>query len=78
MPSLCRYKDVFGAPGTGVHKHVFGIAWVDTVMTVLIAAVLSYSTGWNFLPSLLILFVLGIIMHRLFCVRTTVDKFLFG
>ena len=27
---------------------------------------------------LLILFVLGILLHRLFCVKTTLDRFLFG
>jgi len=31
----------------------------------------------SFLYTAICLFILGIILHRLFCVRTTVDKILF-
>jgi hypothetical protein len=73
---LCQYKDALGIPGKGVHFHVFGIAVMDVLMTILGAWGISRWTGWNFIYVLLSLFILGIILHRLFCVKTTLDKLL--
>jgi len=76
--SLCKYKDVFGAPKTGVHSYrLFNIAVVDVMATIAIAFVMSKYTGYPFWFVLIGMFILGIILHRLFCVRTTVDKLLF-
>ena len=75
---LCQYKDSLGKPGEGVHKYrIFNIAIVDVVLTIIIALLLSYLFKINFFIMLIILFLLGIIIHRIFCVRTTVDKLLF-
>jgi len=46
-------------------------------MTIVAAFVISYLSKYSFFYTLLFLFVLGIILHRLFCVRTTIDKLLF-
>jgi hypothetical protein len=74
--SLCPYSNIFGRPGEGVHKYrVFNIAIVDTVMTIVAAFLISRKHFWMVLA---LLFLLGIILHRLFCVRTTVDRFLFS
>jgi hypothetical protein len=71
-------QNIFGEPGTGVHSYrVFNLAIVDIVLTVLLAYGLSQYFMWNFLVVLLFLFILGIIMHRLFGVKTTIDKLLF-
>ena len=76
--SLCKYKNLFGEPGTGVHSYrIFGIAIVDVLLTILVAYIISFLTKFSFTLTLIILFILGIILHRLFCVRTTVDKLLF-
>ena len=76
--NLCKYKDIFGKPGKGAHSYRFmGIAVVDVVATLLVAFLISYFAKYNFLNTCIILFILGIIAHRLFCVRTTVDKLLF-
>lgn len=76
---LCKYKNMFGEVGTGVHAHrVFNIAIVDVLATMFLALVIRLLIPKsNYLIILVILFILGIVMHRLFCVRTTVDKFLF-
>ena len=71
---LCQYKDVLGIPGKGVHFHVFGIAIMDVLMTILGAWGISRWTGWKFIYVLPGFFILGIILHRLFCVKTTIDK----
>jgi hypothetical protein len=79
MLEFCKYKDLFGKPGKGVHSYrIFNIAIVDVLLTILGAFIISYFMKFNFATTLLVLFLLGIILHRLFCVRTTVDKLLFN
>ena len=75
---LCRYKDILGKPKEGIHKYrIFNIAIVDVIMTLIGAYIIAYFTNYSFLTVSIILFLLGIFLHRIFCVRTTVDKWLF-
>jgi len=75
---LCRYKDIFGRPREGAHAYrLFDIAVVDVVATVLLAFVISRAFSLSVCKSLVALFIIGIIAHRAFCVRTTVDKLVF-
>ena len=71
---FCQYKDLLGIPSKGIHFHIFGIAIMDVIMTIIGGILLAYIFKWNYFWTILILFVLGIILHRLFCVRTTIDK----
>ena len=76
--SLCKYKNMLGEPNKGIHSYrLFGLAIVDVIMTVLAAALISYFRKQPFIRVLLLLFLLGIVLHRFFCVRTTIDKLLF-
>lgn len=66
----CKYKDIFGKPREGVHAiRIFDIAIVDLLLTFLAAWFISdkYFPG-NLLVVFFALFLLGMIMHRLFCV----------
>lgn len=75
---LCRYKDIFGRPKEGAHAYrIFDIAVVDVTATVVVAYVIARVFGFAFWKSLVALFLIGIISHRAFCVRTTVDKWVF-
>jgi hypothetical protein len=77
--NLCKYSDILGKPNEGVHSYrLFGIAILDVIMTIVAAFLISYFLKFSFLYTLVFLFILGIILHRLFCVKTTVDKLLFG
>lgn len=68
---LCQYKDIFGAPRTGAHSYrVFDIAIVDTALTAAAAYYISRNSEYSFPVIFSGLFVLGIGMHRLFCVDT--------
>jgi hypothetical protein len=79
MIDLSAYKDIFGAPRTGAHSYRFmGFAIVDTVLTVLAALLLAWFFRWSFVYTLLTLFIVGILLHNLFSVRTTVDGLVFG
>jgi len=76
--NLCKYKNLLGKPGEGIHSfQIGGIAVADVLMTVIGSIIFSLLFKWNFLYTLFGLFLLGIFLHRIFCVRTTVDKFLF-
>jgi hypothetical protein len=76
--NLCKYKNILGIPGKGVHSYkIFNISIVDVILTLIVAYIISYIFKKSFFLVSVILFVLGIFLHRLFCVRTTVDKLLF-
>ncbi len=76
--SLCQYKDILGKPGEGAHSYrIANFAIVDVLLTVIGALVLSKVFKWNFLKTLIILFILGIIMHKIFCVKTTINNLIF-
>ena len=77
---LCQYKDILGKPGQGVHSYrFFNIAIVDVLLTILAAYTIHFlNPKYSFIFILSILFLLGIFFHRIFCVKTTIDKFLFN
>lgn len=76
---LCRYKDIFGRPREGAHAYrIFDIAVVDVAATVVVAFIIARVFDFVFWKSLVVLFIIGIISHRAFCVRTTVDKLIFS
>ena len=76
---LCKYKDIFGKVDKGIHSYrIFNIAIVDVILTILGAFIIHlFTPSYNFYLILLLLFILGIILHRIFCVKTTIDKLLF-
>ena len=77
--NLCKYKNALGEPGKGIHSYrLFGIAIADVIMTIFGAFLISYFFKFSFIKTLLILFLTGIVLHRVFCVRTTIDKLLFN
>ena len=75
---LCQYKNSLGVPGEGIHKYrIFNISIVDVILTIILALFLSWVFSINFWLMLVFTFLLGIILHKIFCVKTTVDKILF-
>ena len=76
--NLCKYKDALGKPGIGIHSYrIFNIAIADVIMTLIGAFIISYFYNISFIRISIFLFILGIILHRIFCVKTTIDKLLF-
>ena len=76
---LCEYKNMLGKVGEGVHSiRIFNIAIVDVLLTIIGAYIIHlFAPSYRFSIILLTLFATGIVLHWLFCVRTTVDKLLF-
>jgi hypothetical protein len=76
--NLCKYKDALGKPDVGIHSYrIFNIAIADVIMTFIGAFIISYFYNISFVKTSIFLFILGIILHRIFCVETTIDKLLF-
>jgi hypothetical protein len=75
---LCQYANILGEPRKGVHEKripIIDIAYNDFVATAIAGIIfyLMFGSYWFFFP-----FILGIILHRLFCVNTTLNKLIFG
>lgn len=77
--SLCKYRHMFGEEGKGFHSvRLFNIAILDLLATVLGAWAIAYYFKLNFFIVLVVALIIGIILHRLFCVNTTINKTIFG
>jgi len=82
---LCKYKNIFGQVNTGIHSYrLFNIAIIDVLFTILGAYLLYHLQIFifskyhiTFINILIFLFILGIILHKIFCVNTTINKLLF-
>ena len=73
----CPFKNILGEPGKGIHSfRLFNISVVDVLLTVLLAYLTKGNR--NFFIVLLFWFILGIILHHIFCVKTTIGKIIFG
>lgn len=77
--SLCKYADMFGKPNSGVHSYrLFNVAIVDVMVTIIGGYMMSKYFGYKTKDTIIILFLIGIIIHKLFCVDTTINKLIFG
>lgn len=75
---LCKYKDIIGKPDSGLRKYrIFDIAILDAVVTIIGAYLIALFFKWPLLYTIIVVFIIGIISHRVFCVRTGLDKKLF-
>jgi hypothetical protein len=83
MSKLCPYRDVLGKPNEGFHKHFLGIAINDVIGTILIGILIWFildktSHHVDLWKIEVFLFLLAIVLHRMFCVNTTINKLIFG
>ena len=77
--SLCPYKNIFGKVGEGPHKYrLFGFAIVDTVATLVLAFIITRYTKQDPTLVFVALVLLSIIVHRAFCVESTLTKLALG
>ena len=76
---LCQYNESLGVPNEGIHAHrLFGVAIVDVLMTIFGGYLFSKLFNTRPIFTIAFFFLLGIALHRLFCVRTTIDMMLFS
>jgi hypothetical protein len=75
---LCKYKDIFGKVGEGPHSiRLFNIAVVDVIGTIILTYFLNKYLMKNFILTFLLLIIVSILIHRLFCVKTTLTNIFF-
>lgn len=80
MLNFCKYKNILGKPKQGIHSIRFmNIAVVDVLLTILLAIYIKTYMFNEIEMSIILLgtFIMGIVIHRIFCVKTTIDKLLF-
>ena len=77
---LCEYKNMLGEVRKGVHSvRLFDIAIIDVLLTFVSAYIICMVFPELNLPMVTVsLFGLGIILHRLFCVRAKIDTLIFN
>lgn len=74
---LCEYKDIFGVAGQGVHStRLLDVALFDYLGTIMLAVIVSKFTKLPLVLSTILMFVLGLVLHWVFCVPTSALKFL--
>lgn len=76
----CPFKSIFGDPGTGVHAmRIPGldIALVDTALTFVGAWAIQhwFFPKTSYLTVFLVFFLIGELMHWLFCVKSRVLEY---
>jgi len=76
--NLCKYSNIFGEPNKGIHSYrLFNVAIVDVFGTVFISYIIHKITKIKLYIINIILFSLGLVLHKIFCVNTTIDRLLF-
>jgi hypothetical protein len=84
MSGLCDtelkrfFDEKIGIPNVGIHSYrIFNIAYMDVIVVLISAILIAWAMKWSYIKTIIGIFILGIIVHRMFCVRSAVDKFLF-
>lgn len=76
---FCKYKNLLGEPRKGIHSYrVWDIAVFDVLLTFALAYWIAVSNDWEYYSTLVYTFIMGIIVHWLFCVNSTVNEAVFG
>jgi hypothetical protein len=72
-----KYKNIFGKPGTGIHKYkLLNTAIVDYILSILLAILIAFLTKIPLVLTTISVFILGILAHILFGIDTDVVRFL--
>jgi hypothetical protein len=70
---------MFGEERKGFHSlRLFDIAIGDVFLTILLSLFISYVSKLNVILTFIIVFIIGIVVHRIFCVNTKVNVMIFG
>jgi hypothetical protein len=77
MSNLCQYRNIFGKPNEGIHKTRFmSLAAMDLIGMILIIVFISYYWQTGLVSTTIIVSIITIIIHYLFCVPTAFNKFI--
>lgn len=72
-----NYSDILGKPNTGIHSVRFlNTAIIDYILTILLAIFLTWLTDIPLVLTTIFCFLLGILFHVLFGVKTNTTEYL--
>jgi hypothetical protein len=77
MFGLCKYKDALGVAGKNDKQRILGIRSQDILLTLSSVLLFCFFTGNSLIKTLIFTLIITFIVHRMFCVRTVSDTFLF-
>ena len=84
MSGLCDtglkrfFDEKIGIPNVGIHSYrIFNIAYMDVIVVLISALLIAWAMKWSYIKTIIGVFIFGVIVHRMFCVRSAVDKWLF-
>jgi hypothetical protein len=67
--------NLIGVPGEGIHSYrIFNVAYMDVIVVLLAAILIAWAMNWSYIKTIVGIFILGIVVHKVLCVGTTVDK----
>ena len=74
----CPYANILGKTNEGIHSYrIFDLAAVDLVMTLTAAFLASrYINTYSVLANFILLWIIGIAFHLMFCVKTPITNFI--
>jgi uncharacterized membrane protein YcaP (DUF421 family) len=73
-----EYRHIFGKEKKGIHSYrLFNFAIMDIIFTIIGSIILTYFLKINVFILFIILILLGILLHYLFCVETTLNLYLY-
>jgi hypothetical protein len=79
MTVFCKYRHALGVENKGVHSYrLLNIAVVDMVLTIVLAFFIAIRFRTSFLLIFFILLIIATLLHKLFCVNSTITKLVFG
>ena len=84
MVDLCNsdlkkyFDNVIGVPNVGIHSYrIFNVAYMDIIVVLIGSTLLAWLMNWSYMKTIVGMFIFGIVVHRVLCVSSTVDKTLF-
>lgn len=79
--NFCKYSNILGEPKKGIHSYrIFNLALVDILLTIICGFFIHKYFLYKYISiylTIFILFILGIIIHKIFCVKTTINSIIF-
>lgn len=59
-----QYASCAKTPGCGIHRwHIFGVAVVDVILTIIVAMLISRLLGVSFYVTVVCLYIIAMIVH---------------
>ena len=77
MTFFKQFSDIFGAPGTGVHRfRVLDVAIVDYLLSIVLAFAVAYQFNIPVVIATILVLSLGILFHYLFGLETSAVRYI--